>query len=92
MIRATKIRMHSGMERSNSVLEIKEIYLTGVDKEGFYYKERVHDFIVKNPNSPIKVDIPPYPKLIAVTRGDQKYVRSESNVSEHDNLLKLPRV
>lgn len=84
--------MHDGMEESNSVLEIKDIYIKGAVEEKFYPKENVHDFINNNPDTPVKVDIYPYPKLIAVTKGSQKYVRSEANDSIHDNLLKLPRV
>ena len=91
MIRATRIRMHDGKEESNSVLEIKEIYLTGDGKEGFYPKEKVHDMLVDYPYRPIEVNIRPYPKLIAATKGNQKYVRSESNDSIHDNLLRLPK-
>ncbi|MDE8239327.1 DUF3892 domain-containing protein [Erysipelothrix rhusiopathiae] len=91
-IKATKIRMHDGMKKSNSVLEIKDIYITGAAQDKYYPKENVHDFIENHPNTTIKVDIYPYPKLIAATKGSQKYVRSEANDSIHDNLLKLPRV
>lgn len=92
MIKATKIKMHDGYEKSNSVLEIKEIYLVGVKRDGFYSKESVHNFIVKNPSMDIRVDIYPYPKLIAATRDNKKYVRSEANLSTNDNLLKLSRL
>lgn len=91
MIKATKIRMQRGFENSNSVLEIDEIYLEGLSKDGFYSKEDIHDFI-KNYSSKIQVNIYPYPSLIAVTKNQQKYVRSEANDSPHDNLLRLPRV
>ncbi|WP_267493418.1 hypothetical protein [Lysinibacillus sphaericus] len=35
MIKATKIKMYEGKEKSNSVLEIDQIYLTGVEKKDF---------------------------------------------------------
>lgn len=92
MIKATKIKMHSGKEQSNSLTEIESIYLTGVNKDGFYKKENVHDFIVKNPKNPIYVNIEPNPKLIAAIINGRKYVRSEPNETPEDNLLKLPRV
>lgn len=92
MIKATKIKMYDGKQYSNSLTEIESIYLTGVSEEGFYKKENVHDFIVKNPESPIHVNIEPYPKLIAAIKNGQKYVRSAPNETTEDNLLKLPRV
>lgn len=92
MIKATKIKMHSGQEQSNSLTEIESIYLTGLSEDGFYKKEKVHDFIVKNPEHPIHVNIEPNPKLIAAIKNGQKYVRSAPNETPDDNLLKLPRV
>lgn len=86
--------MHNGKELSNAVTEIESIYLagTGIKVDQFYTKESIHDFIKNYPNSYIHVDIHPNPKLVAVTNGNQKYVRSESNDTTNDNLLKLPRV
>ena len=55
-------------------------------------KEPIHDFIVENPDSKIVVDLKPFPVLLAAKNGTQKYVRSQPNSSENDNLLKLPRV
>lgn len=90
-MRATTIKMIKGLENSSNVQEIDEIYLEG-SKLGFYKKEIVHDYLVKNPKS-IQVDIHPYPNLVPVTSAnDEKYVRSEANDSKDDNLLKLPRV
>jgi len=91
LIKATKIIMQSGKEKSNLVTEIESIYLTGVEKEGFYTKERIYDFLKKDSKNEIKVNISPYPKLIPVLREQQKYVRSEANDTPNDNLLKLPR-
>lgn len=90
-MRATRIKMHNGMEKSNSVLEIKEIYITGQGNEKYFLKEEVYDFLVKNPRAIIEVNIAPYPKLVPATKNGQKYVRSEPNDSINDNLLKLPR-
>ena len=60
-------------------------------KDGFYPKASVHDYLQSNPGS-IQVDIYPYPNLLpAISSNNEKYVRSEPNDSEHDNLLKLPR-
>lgn len=55
-------------------------------------KETIHDFIVENPDSKIVVDLKPFPVLLTAKNGTQKYVRSQPNSSENDNLLKLPRV
>ena len=94
LIQATKIRMKSGREASGSLTEIESIYLegSGIKENGYYSKESVHDFIVKNPTSPIKVNIYPYPELIpATSSNNEKYVRSKANNTPDDNLLKLPR-
>lgn len=91
-MKATKITLKPGCTHPKSTLEIAEIYLTGVKKDGFYTKEAVHDFVKKG--NTVHVNIGPhYPKLIAATssRGE-KYVRSEPNDTPEDNLLKLPRV
>ena len=92
MIKATKIKMNDGKENTDSLTEIKEIYLEGVVNSDFYMKETIHDFIVENPDSKIVVDLKPFPVLLAAKNGTQKYVRSQPNSSENDNLLKLPRV
>lgn len=94
MIKAIMIKMHDGQEYSNSVLEIESIYLTGLPNgqpDDFYLKESIHDFVKNIQNPSIYVDISPYPKLIAATKGTQKYVRSMPNDTLTDNLLKLPK-
>ncbi|MCD4877868.1 DUF3892 domain-containing protein [Enterococcus faecalis] len=58
--------------------------------KSFYKKEAIYDFLKTNPKSSITVDIYPYPELIPVLNGTQKYVRSEPNDTPNDNLLKLP--
>lgn len=92
MIKATQIRMKLGKEQSNLLTEIDKIYLEGVKENGFYEKGNVHDFIVKNPQSIIQVNISPYPNLIPVISSkNEKYVRSKANDTLDDNLLRLPR-
>lgn len=97
MISATKIRMKSSYGNAsvynsleNQLLEINEIYLTGVSREDWYKKEKVHDFV--NRGIEVSVDIYPYPKLIAaVSKNNEKFVRTSPNDSTQDNLLSLPR-
>ena len=89
---ATRIKMKPGCYYSNSTVEIDEIYITGCDKEGYYKKGSVHDYVKSNPNS-IRVKIGPnYPYLIpSVSVNDEKYVKSQANDTPNDNLLELPR-
>lgn len=92
MMYATKLKMQQGCENSNSTQHIAKIYIEGCDNPGFFPRETLHDYLQKNPNS-IKVKISPYPYLIpAVSSNGVKYVRSESNDTPYDNLLKLPKV
>lgn len=88
---AKKIKMQAGCSRSNKTQEITEIYIDGCNNPGFFQKSTLHDYLIEHPNS-IKVNISPYPFLVPATssRGE-KYVRSESNDTSNDNLLKLPR-
>lgn len=92
-MKATKIKMKTGCGTSNNLLEIDSIYLTGTQKDGFYKKADVHDYLVKNPKG-IQVDIFPYPDLIPMTSPSpnyEKYVKSTPNYTTGDNLLSLPR-
>ena len=90
-MKATKIKMKSGFSTSNNLLEIDSIYLTGCNDDGYYKKDKVYDFLVKNPGA-IQVDISPYPNLIpALSVNDEKYVKSTPNSTSKDNLLSLPR-
>ncbi|WP_230399630.1 DUF3892 domain-containing protein [Novisyntrophococcus fermenticellae] len=92
MMYAKKIKMQQGCANSNNTQEIAEIYIDGCNNPGFFPKATLHDHLIKNPNS-IKVNISPYPYLVPATssRGE-KYVRSEPNDTQYDNLLRLPRV
>lgn len=59
--------------------------------EGFYPKEQVYDMLVNG--KIIRVNIYPYPALEEMTSfKGEKYVRSEPNENQYDNLLNLPRV
>lgn len=92
MMYATKIRMCAGCNDSYKCQDIESIYLEGAKEEKFYDKEVLHNHLKNNPGS-IKVKISPYPELVpAVSTKGEKYVRSESNDTTIDNLLKLPRV
>lgn len=90
-MKATKIKMKYGCERSNKTYEISQIYIEGCNEPGFYDKSNLYDYLKKNPNT-IQVNIYPYPNLIpALSSSNEKYVRSEANDTPNDNLLKLPR-
>ena len=90
-MRATKIKMKLGCMYSNSVLEIDEIYISGCSNPGWFKKSIIYDYLVKYPNS-IQVNKYPYPNLIpAKSYNGEKYVKSNPNNSEMDNLLNLPR-
>jgi hypothetical protein len=91
MMYATKIRMKRNCQTSTRAQEIADIYVDGCDSPGFFSKEALYDYLVKNPRS-IKVGISPYPFLLpAISSSGEKYVRSEPNDTPKDNLLKLPR-
>ncbi|MHB1484854.1 MAG: DUF3892 domain-containing protein [Saccharofermentanales bacterium] len=86
---ATKIHMNSGYENSYILTDIDTVFIEG---EKFYKKADLYDDLKRNPGS-IRVKRDPYPDLLpALSSKNEKYVRSEPNDSERDNLLKLPRV
>ena len=87
---ATAIKMNSGCHYSNSLLEIDQIYING-SKDGWYKKERLHDYVKNNPKS-ITVGSVYGPYVThAVSSKGEKYVRSTPNNTTLDNLLSLPR-
>lgn len=94
-MKATKIRMKPGCGSSNNLLEIDEIYLTGLSyslNEGFHKKAVVHNHLKDHPGT-IQVNISPYPNCIPATSiYGEKYVKSTPNSTQRDNLLNLPRV
>ena len=88
---ATKIKMKSGCNGSMSLTEIDEIYIMGNALTGYYKKEYLHSYLQMYPNS-IQVYIYPYPYLVpAESKYEEKYVRSQPNDIQNDNLLNLPR-
>lgn len=90
-MRAIKILMRHGCLYSDDVLEIDSVYIVGCSNPGYYKKEILHDHLKKYPES-IIVNKYPYPVLIpAISGNGEKYVRSEPNYTERDNLLQLPR-
>ena len=91
-MKAVKIKMKPYSYKSDDLLEIDEIYITGCDNPGFFKKEVLHDFLKGHPGT-IQVDIYPYPNLIPeVSVHHEKYVRSAPDWTTRDNLLSLPRV
>ena len=88
-MRATQIRMKPGCGSSQSLLEIDEIYITGIER--FMQKELVHEYLLIHPET-IQVDILPFPNLLpARSAYGERYVRSAPNDYLFDNLLALPR-
>ena len=88
MLYIEKIKMKPGCFTSNDLTEIDQVY---IPEYGFQKKAIVYDHLKKYPNT-IAVGIKPYPYVIpALSNNYEKYVRSESNDSTNDNLLKLPR-
>lgn len=89
---ATKIIMCAGCNSSNKCIDIDSIYLEGANEEKFYKKAALYDYLKKTPNTiKVKKGLEPY-VVPALSSRDEKYVRSEANDTESDNLLKLPRV
>lgn len=89
MSKAIRIKMKRNCYYSQKLEEIDSILLEG-EFNGWLKKETIHDYI-KNTNAMIKVNIAPYPTLVAVTTPTERYVRSKSNDQGYDNLLELPR-
>lgn len=90
-MKATKIKMKSGCYNSQNLLEIDEVYIEGCSTPKYYKKAAIYDYLKKNPGS-IQVNIYPYPNLLpAISKNNEKYVRSTPNDYTHDNLLDLPR-
>ena len=97
MALATRIKMKPSYSNSSvhysledHLLEIDEIYLTAAKLSGWYKKNIVHEYV--DSGNEVFVNISPNPKLIAaLSKNNEKYVRSTPNNSTHDNLLNLPR-
>lgn len=90
-MRATRIKMKQGCYNSYSCEEVDKIYIDGCNNPGFFDKAIIHDYIDEHPSS-IQVNISPYPDLVpAISSKGEKFVRSKSNYTPIDNLLRLPR-
>lgn len=90
-MKITRIKMKPDCERSNNLMEIDSLYITGCPNPGYFKKETVYDHLKNNPGT-IQVDIYPYPYVVtAVSVSGEKYVKSSPNYSNKDNLLCLPR-
>lgn len=90
-MKATKIKMKSGCGTSNNLIEIDLIFLTGCERDGYYTKAIVHDYVKDHPGG-IQVNINPYPNVVHATSiNGEKYVKSSPNNTKVDNLLSLPR-
>ena len=90
--KAIAIRWNRGCGSPKSCNDIDEIKIHD-DYWGNEWKPKaiIHDMVKESPGS-IKVDRYPYPDLIPVRSiYNEKYVRSESNDTVNDNLLKLPQ-
>jgi hypothetical protein len=83
--------MKPGCGSSNNLVEIDQIYVTGLPLYGWYSKGSLHDYLKSNPGT-IQVNIYPYPECVpAVSSNFEKYVKSASDGTTKDNLLSLPR-
>lgn len=91
-MRITKIRMRQGCKYSQNVVEIDSVYISGnIYSPGYYKKEAVHDYLLKNPGT-IQSGIAPWPKVIpAISKNGEKYIKTNANKYGFDNLLSLPR-
>lgn len=89
-----KIEMNEGHKDSYHCIDIKYLYIDFKNGKGLqaYSKASIYDYLSNHPQS-IKVFKSPFPYVVrALSSNGEKYVRSEPNDSENDNLLKLPRV
>lgn len=87
---ATKIKLKPGCTSPTNTLEISEIFIEGCANPGYYTKESLYNYLYNHPNS-IRVKVYPYPYLIpAISKYGEKYVKSQPNHTQKDNLLELP--
>ncbi|HWQ98235.1 MAG TPA: DUF3892 domain-containing protein [Clostridia bacterium] len=91
MIYAMKIKMNYGYGNSKNCLDINSVYLIGDGFNSYRTKESIHDYLKLHPGT-IRVNRGVQPYVVpAVSSKNEKYVRSEPNDTESDNLLALPR-
>lgn len=91
-MKVTKIRMKPGKADSNNPMDIDQLFLADAPMDGFMTKGDIHGYVRKN-LSPITVDAPPYPVLIATSNPDtkEKYLMTGSLAGAVDVLMTLPR-
>ena len=87
---ATAVRMYSGKESSNSLLEIDKIYLQA-NTGAWYTKEAIHDYVQENPGQVVVGTLNGPDVIPCTSKYGQKYVKSNPNDNVYDNLLYLPR-
>ncbi|TPF00610.1 DUF3892 domain-containing protein [Leuconostoc mesenteroides] len=101
MLYATAIRFYGGEQHKNlkTIREIKieqdnnQWTISGNKLEGFFEKEVIHDWLVNNKDMAIKVQSNKSSKHPDVQPEEQdgvKYVKSEPDNTDRDNLLSLP--
>lgn len=89
MIYADKISFNKGdQHRLNTIVRIHLHSESGELSDGWYYKETINQWLHEDKYE-IKVEINPFPKLIPVDDGSNRYVRSDQDSTKKDNLLKL---
>ncbi len=93
MIYAKKIKMNLDCQNSKEVTDINSIYVEGSFWEtGWHTKGELYDKI-KDSGWVVKVGLDPFPTLVpALSKNYEKYVHSQPNGIEKDNLLELDRV
>lgn len=85
---ATRIKMNYGCGNSQHPEDIDQIYISGY---GWVKKEYLHNHLKQYPKS-IVVNIYPCPPLIpAISSNREKYVRSNPDIWDHDDLMDLPK-
>jgi len=91
MMFATMVRMNSGCEESNDLLDIHSMFIIGWVEDKFLTIAQIHDYLRNHPNS-MKADVFPYSFLVPMTGPNgEKYVQSTNNESGLDTLMELPR-
>ncbi|AZZ61657.1 DUF3892 domain-containing protein [Oenococcus sp. UCMA 16435] len=98
---ATEILMRAGHQNDDDLKVIDSIYLKQDSATnwtiaqqpliGWYKKEDIHRWLVNSNQLKIKVYIDPYPLLEPATDGHTQYVKSQTDNTGKDNLLRLPR-
>lgn len=86
----TAIKMKSGYNYSNDLVEIDKLYLNN-SENGWYSKAVIHDYVKSNPGCVVVGNIYGPEVIPCVSSNGEKYVKSTPNNTTRDNLLSLPR-